>query len=258
VPQGQGGALTHHQSFSVLTLPADNGTWSVAILTSTRDRELRVLRDTGAWEAALRCIPEAAAWADGEPITEVCPFAGIQDVKRSYLVDGAPVVTGLVSVGDAGTATNPALGRGAAIGALQACVLRDVAASGAELGSAGFARHYVQESDRRAGPLVAMTLDFGRHRIAEMNAEIRGATYQTGDSFWRETVALAQGARRDPVLARACARIGSLLATQREIMADPDVRRRLQFYSAAVRYPAGDCTRAELLAAVTQAQLIPV
>lgn len=258
MPRGQGGALAHHQSFSVLTLPADNGIWSVAILTSTRDRELRVLRDAGAWEAALRCIPEAAPWVDAEPITDVRPFAGIQDVQRSYVVNGAPVVTGLVSVGDAWTATNPSLGRGATIGALQACVLRDVAAGGADPGSAEFAGHYAQETDRRIGPLVTMTLDFGRHRLAEMDAEIRGVPYQTGEPSWPMTVALMAGARLDPVLARACARIGSLLATQPEVMADPDVRRRLPPYSAAARYPAGDCTRAELLAAVTEARLMPV
>ncbi len=91
-----------------------------------------------------------------------------------------------------------------------------------------------------------------------MDAEIRGAAYQADEPSWPMTVALMAGARRDPALARACARIGSLLATQPEIMADPDVRRRLAPYFAAARYPAGDCTRAELLAAVTEARLLPV
>ena len=42
------------------------------------------------------------------------------------MVDGEPVVTGLAALGDAWACTNPSLGRGASIGLLHACALRDL------------------------------------------------------------------------------------------------------------------------------------
>jgi 2-polyprenyl-6-methoxyphenol hydroxylase-like FAD-dependent oxidoreductase len=42
------------------------------------------------------------------------------------VVDGEPVITGLAALGDAWACTNPSLGRGASIGLLHACALRDL------------------------------------------------------------------------------------------------------------------------------------
>ena len=111
---------------SILTLPADNGTWSVTLVTSSRDRAMRGLRDPARWDAALALYPLAAHWRDGEPITGVDVIAGIEDRHRDFVVDGDPVATGVVAVGDAWACTNPSLGRGATIGLLHAGGLRDV------------------------------------------------------------------------------------------------------------------------------------
>ena len=54
MPPGTGSALTHHESYSLLTLPADNCTWSVGIIASTKDRALRVLREAAAWDGGAR------------------------------------------------------------------------------------------------------------------------------------------------------------------------------------------------------------
>ena len=124
MPAGVDSALTHNDSVSLLTLPADNGTWGVGITTSSRDRALRALRHVPSWEAAMRCYPATAGWIDAEPITGISVMAGIEDRQRQLVVDSVPVVTGLVAVGDAWACTNPSLGRGASIGALHACVLR--------------------------------------------------------------------------------------------------------------------------------------
>ena len=66
----------------VLTLPADNGTWSVVLTAERRDNALRALRDPAVWHARWRAIPLAAHWADGEPITGVDVMAGIEDRFR--------------------------------------------------------------------------------------------------------------------------------------------------------------------------------
>jgi 2-polyprenyl-6-methoxyphenol hydroxylase-like FAD-dependent oxidoreductase len=248
IPDGHRSALTHHESFSLLTLPADGGTWSVGFVTSARDRVMRGLRDARRWEAAVRRVPAAAPWIDAEPITDVQPFGGMHDLQRSYVVDGEPVVTGLGGLGDAWAATNPSLGRGLSIGAVQACGLRDLIATGADPRSADFARSYAEASDREAGPLVASTIGFGRHRLAEMVAEMEGVPYRTDDPSWAMTTALMAGARHDPVLLRAYARIASLLALPAQVLGDSQVQARLRPYLGAPRYPDGDCTRADLLA----------
>ena len=153
MPAGVDSMLTHNDSVSLLTLPADNGTWGVGITTSSRDRALRALRHVPCWEAAMRCYPATAGWIDAEPITGISVMAGIEDRQRQLVVDSVPVVTGLVAVGDAWASTNPSLGRGASIGALHACVLRDVVAKEgtADPDDAGAA---VRRGDRRDGRAV--------------------------------------------------------------------------------------------------------
>ena len=87
------------------------------LTTSSRDKALRGLREPARWHAALARYPLAAHWADGEPITGVDVMAGIEDRYRRLVVDGEPVATGVVAVGDAWACTNPSVGRGASIGA---------------------------------------------------------------------------------------------------------------------------------------------
>lgn len=250
------GALTHHESFSLLTLPADNGVWAVAVMVSSRDHAARALRHAGPWEAVVRADPATAPWLDAEPLTDVQPLAGLQDVTRTYVVDGAPVITGLLAVGDAWAATNPSLGRGITLGALHACALRDVLAESSTAESSNLAQRFAAATAAQVGPLVQMTIGFGRHRLGEMNAELEGEPYRTDDPSWAMTTALMAGARTDPVLVRAHSRIASLVATPPEVMSDPAVQARLRPHLGGPRYPAGDCTRADLLAAIRTA--VPV
>jgi 2-polyprenyl-6-methoxyphenol hydroxylase-like FAD-dependent oxidoreductase len=248
------GALTHHESFSLLTLPGDNGVWAVAIMVSSRDRAVRALRHAGPWAAAVGSDPAAAPWLDAEPLTDVQPLAGLQDITRTYVVDGAPVITGLLPVGDAWAATNPSLGRGITLGALHACVLRDVLAQSSPAQPTETGQRFAAATAAQVGPLVQMTIGFGQHRLGEMNAELDGAPYRTDDPTWSMTTALMKGARHDPVLVRAHSRIASLLATPPEVMTDPAVQTRLRPHFDAPRYPADDCTRGDLLRAVRAAE----
>jgi hypothetical protein len=75
---------------SVLTLPGDNGTWSVVLTTASRDRQLHALREPDRWDAALARYPLAAHWRDGEPITGVDVIAGLEDRHRRLVVNGVP------------------------------------------------------------------------------------------------------------------------------------------------------------------------
>ena len=99
-------------TFSLLTLPSDNDTWSVTVFTSVGDRRLKRLRDPGPWTALVRACPLHAHWLEGEPISDMVAMGGILDRYRRLIVDGRPVATGVALLGDSSTCTNPSLGRG--------------------------------------------------------------------------------------------------------------------------------------------------
>jgi len=252
MPAGVDSALTHNDSVSLLTLPADNGTWGVGITTSSRDRALRELRHVRSWEAAMRCYPATAGWIDAEPITGVSVMAGIEDRQRQLVVDSVPVVTGLVAVGDAWACTNPSLGRGASIGALHACVLRDVVAKEGTADPDALALRFAAETASTVAPYVDSTLWFDRHRLAEIEADVAGVPYQPEDPAWAMTRALAAGGREDPVVARALATIASMQATPGQVLGDPAVLERVAGYLGRPHHPPG-ADRAELLSAVRRA-----
>ncbi len=255
MPTGAGSVLTHHPSWSVLTLPGDSGTFCVVLVISARDTQLRRLRAPAAWLAAARTSPVAAAWVDhGTPVTAVMPIAGIEDVCRSYVRDGRPVVTGLVTVGDASAATNPSLGRGATIGLLQACALRDTLRE-TSLDPREQVEHFEASTAGSVTPWVEATTWFDRHRLGELEADIAGEVYRSDDEIWPISTALLTGADHDPVLTRASSTIAGLLAAPPEVLAEPDAQARLTPYLDGPRYPADGPTRADLLDAVTHADL---
>ncbi|HET9444041.1 MAG TPA: FAD-dependent oxidoreductase, partial [Acidimicrobiales bacterium] len=111
-------------TFSVLTIPGDNSTWSVTLWASADDDALRAFRDPERFARVVRACPLQAHWLDGEPVTEVLTMAGIVDRYRRFVVDGRPVATGVVAVGDAWACTNPSAGRGIAVGLMHARRLR--------------------------------------------------------------------------------------------------------------------------------------
>jgi 2-polyprenyl-6-methoxyphenol hydroxylase-like FAD-dependent oxidoreductase len=244
-PSGLGAALTHHASLSALALPGDGGTFSVALATRTDDAVLRSLRHVPVWDR-VAAHTAAAPWIErGEPTSDVVPIAGLEDVTRRYVVEGRPVVTGLVAVGDSAVTTNPSLGRGASLGVLQAVVLRDVLATAPTELCAAFA----DACAARVQPWVDATTWFDRHRLAEMGAEARGERYLGDDVGWAMSGALRRGAVADPVLARASSRIGGLLTLPPDALGDPEVGSRLGPW-ATDRGPLGP-SRADLLDAAS-------
>lgn len=93
----------------------DNDTFSITFGVPTNDRELMAIRDERAWEAAIRTLKPLAPWtADGlaEPITGVESMARLRNRIRRFVVEGEPVATGVVVIGDAAVATNPWYGKG--------------------------------------------------------------------------------------------------------------------------------------------------
>lgn len=172
-PQPKAGLVTPIGSFSLLTLPADNGTWSVTAYASSHDHALRELRRQEAWTRVIAACPLHAHWLEGEPITDVLVMGGPLDRYRRFVVDGAPVATGVVAVGDAWACTNPSLGRGISLGLLHATHLREVVRS--HVGNpAELAEAWDAVTEAELTPWYRATVDVDRARHAQILALMAG------------------------------------------------------------------------------------
>ena len=254
LPPGHGQLLTHHDSLSLLTLPADDGTWSVVLVAAADDRPLRTLTDPASWDRAAALYPRLAPWLDGKPLEDPRAMAAIEDRHRSIVVDGVPAATGVVSVGDAWACTNPSLGRGISIALEHAVCLRDtlreVPLDRPDDVTVAFAEATAERVEHR----YRATLDIDRHRLAELRSDAAGEDYAPDDPGWVISKALFAAAARDDEVLRALVSVSELLATATDALGVPGVFDRVVELGAdAPRYPAGNPDRAALLAAAAAA-----
>ena len=248
LPPMFGPPLQPYDSVTWLTLPADNGTWSVTLIASAKDAVMRRARDVDTWERIVRAYPLIAHWVDAEPITGVDVIAKIEDRVRHFTVDGEPVATGVAAVGDAWACTNPSVGRGASFALLHAVCLRDVLRAVGTEDSDALARKWNEATETELGPWVSDTLDFDRHRLAEVDAQIAGVPYETDDPAWKLGSALRAGAAGDPDLLRAYVSVASVLARGVDVFAQPGILDKV--LALGEPEPPPGPTREELLAIV--------
>jgi 2-polyprenyl-6-methoxyphenol hydroxylase-like FAD-dependent oxidoreductase len=198
-------------TISILTLPGDNGTWSVTIVTASGDKPLKNLRHADRWTSTVRACPLQAHWLDGEPITDVLPMSGVVDRYRRFVVDGAPVATGFLAVADAWACTNPSAGRGLTVGFLHAARLRDALRR-----TRDDPRLLAEEFDSLTEAVVApwyhAQIVGDRVRFAEMEA-------------------LREGREPSPPVGELATQLASLFAT---MAADPDLFRAALEYIATI------------------------
>lgn len=228
-PQLRSRALMPLGSISLLTLPGDNDTWSVTVFGTSADHALRALREPRVFDRLVAACPLQAHWLDGTPLDGVRPMAGILDSHRRYVVDGRPVVTGFVPVGDAWACTNPSAGRGLSVGAVHAQLLRHTVR--AHLGDpAALARDFHDQTEAVVAPFVRNQVATDRIRIAEMTAAREGTEPPAPDPATRSLLAAAAV---DPDAFRGVLEIVLCTAQPPEVFARPAVR-------AAVERHAGD------------------
>jgi 2-polyprenyl-6-methoxyphenol hydroxylase-like FAD-dependent oxidoreductase len=242
-----------YDSISVLTLPADNGTWSVTIIASARDAALRRVTDPKKWEAAIRTLPLAAHWIDAEPIDDgVTVMAKIEDRIRDYSPGGNPVVTGVLAVGDAWSCTNPSLGRGASIGLMHAMLMRDMLPQQADADPWDLASTWYELTRTEMEPWYRTTLNYDRNRLAEVHAAIEGGDFICSDDEWRVTKAIEAGALQEPDLLRTSLDVGMVLRRADEVAGDPAIKELLGgLDSESIDQPPIGPSRADLLAAIS-------
>jgi 2-polyprenyl-6-methoxyphenol hydroxylase-like FAD-dependent oxidoreductase len=222
LPVALGPGLQAYGSISALTLPADNGSWSVTLITRSGDRPLLGLKDPERWERVVRALPTVAHWLDGDRIEDrIVTMSKIEDRHREIRPDGVPVATGLVAVADAWACTNPSVGRGASIGMLHAQVLRDTLRQIGPDHPAAFSDAFATATEATVEPWFRATQSFDRHRLAEMSAVAEGAVYDPGDPGYEMSQALAVAALRDHDVFRGFIDVVGVLELPEVVLARP-------------------------------------
>jgi 2-polyprenyl-6-methoxyphenol hydroxylase-like FAD-dependent oxidoreductase len=214
---------SHIGSFSLLTLPADAGVWSVTVYAASGDRPLKQLRDVARWTALVCACPLHAHWLDGEPMTDVMPMGGMVDRYRH-----PTGVAGIVSLADAWACTNPSLGRGISLGLVHAALLRG--AAGEHDDPARLVDAFDEATERELTPWYRATVAFDRARLAEINAIRSGdepPPPAPGDVAARVRAALPLAMSRDADVFRAGLEIASCLALPQEVFARPGLAQRV-------------------------------
>ncbi len=253
LPVALGPALQPYGSISVLTLPADNNSWSVTLIARSGDRPLLGLKDVQRWESVVRSLPTAAHWLEGDPIEErIVVMAKIEDRHREMRPGGSPVATGILAVADAWACTNPSVGRGASIGMAHAQALRDTLRQTGVDRPADLSEAFASATAATVEPWYQGTLSFDRHRLAEMEAEAEGTTYDPGDPEYEITSALALASSKDPDVFRGFIDIVSVLELPDAVIARPGMFEKVVEFGADWRNePAIGPNRDELVAMAT-------
>jgi 2-polyprenyl-6-methoxyphenol hydroxylase-like FAD-dependent oxidoreductase len=214
-----GPLLAPYGSFSVLSLPADNGTWSLTLYGLSDDKTTRAFRRADVYQRVIEACPLNAHWLDGEPISDIITMSGVVDRHREFVVDGVPCATGLLTVGDAASCTNPSLGRGMTLGLMQVKVMRDCISELFE-DRVAVAQAFHERSASEVGPWHDATTSTDRKRVNEMR------TYATGeqpisDPADRIADSMFAAATSDARCARAAGRIFSCVALPSDVFAEP-------------------------------------
>ena len=256
VPAMFGPLLMAYESMSILTLPADNGTWGVGIVVSAKDAALRGLKDVDTWTRAVKGYPLAAHWLDGEPIDDgVAIMAKIEDRHRTFVIDGEPVATGVLPLADSWACTNPSVGRGISIGVIHAAALRetlrDFNGGGASPDPVELARSWYAATMETVEPWYRGTLSFDQGRLAQIHAEMEGRTFEPTPEY-EMTMALQCAANKDPEMLRTFLDIAGVIDSPDKVFARPGVFERVIELGSGWRDDAlPGMSREELLAVVS-------
>lgn len=210
LPQLRGPINMPIGTISILTLPGDQGTWSVTLYAAAGDQPLKRLRDVDAWTAVVRSCALHGHWADGEPVTGVLPMGGIVDRYRRLPAG----ITGVALLADACACTNPSLGRGMALGLRHAQQLRDTLREHAGR-PRDLAEAWDAATESELTPWYRATVAMDRDRLREVDAMRAGLPRpQPADRAAAMRAALMPAAARDPDVFRA-------MLAQRCCLGDP-------------------------------------
>jgi 2-polyprenyl-6-methoxyphenol hydroxylase-like FAD-dependent oxidoreductase len=142
--------------------------FSVTLAADPADRPLRALLRKGPFEATARLLPPMARWVDpavSEPITGVFGMDRLRNMWRRFVVEGRPLLRGLVALGDAAVHSNPLYGRGCALAFVHAALLADAVAAHADDGVA-LALAFEAATERELVPWYKLSVAQDREALA--------------------------------------------------------------------------------------------
>lgn len=254
-PPLRGPAVTEFGTISFITLPADNDIWGITVWCASGDQPLKALRNLETFKKVVALSPTQAPWLDGEAITDVLAMSGSVDRYRRFVVDGQPVVTGLVAVADAWACTNPSAGRGIALGLSHAIRLRDTIreTSGEPL---GLAHTFHEITETELTPWYTAQIRNDRNRYQTMDALRVGhpPPPPAMDEYSQRERLFWKAMPFDPDLYRAAMEMISALTLPRDIYARPGIIDRAEAVVAQLPVdapPMEGASREDLLAAMT-------
>lgn len=239
-------------SVGVLVLPGDQGSAGVGIVTTTGDAPLRVLKQDSAWQTAMARLPGGQAILDAERISPLVSLAGLEDRWVRLAGDDGPIVTGVLTVGDAWASTNPTLGRGISLALRHALALRDTIREHGD-----HPRQLAEEFDavtqEEFTPWYRSTVLHDRHRVETMRALAEGRSPAATDPLWQQWAKLQALPAQDPTVVAPLFESALLLRrTPESVIADPSIQEALARTEVPPPDQAG-LSRQELLSAVTAA-----
>lgn len=219
--------LTELGSISLLTLPGEQGTWSITIFVSSTDPIGRALHGEEAFMRVIRACPLHAHWVDATPVSDVLAMGGVTDRYRRLAIGKHPVATGFVAVADAWACTNPSAGRGMTVGMLHARLLRDMMRAHPD-DPLALAQSMNEATERELKPWYDAQIAADRVRFDLMDASRTGRPPERfDDPLTRDLQLLRIGMMGDGELFRMGLEYISTLATAQDIMAREGVRERM-------------------------------
>jgi 2-polyprenyl-6-methoxyphenol hydroxylase-like FAD-dependent oxidoreductase len=238
IPPVRGPLIAALGSFSLITLPADGGVWSITAVIAGGDRPLKRLRDADRWTAVLAACPKQARWLEGEPITAILPMGGIVDRYRRLTAGDRPVATGLALLADACACTNPSVGRGMALGIQHARRLRHVVREHLDEEPVAFARAWDAATEAELVPWYRATVREDRTRMRHIEAFRRGlAPPPPADPDAAVLAALPLAAMEDPEMFRVFLDLRACIGSPTAVLDEPELTARVHELAAISQPP---------------------
>lgn len=221
------GAAVPLERLTAVPFSGDNGAFGIGLFGDPADKELRVLRHDWAFDAVVNSIPSLAPWVapdNAEPLVSTSSMTGHQNARRHYVIDGAPLVRGLLPVGDSLCTTNPQYGWGASMAltyAFAAVTAADAHTRSRDLDA--MVLSYDEAVRAEADGVYRESAAMDRMRIYEWDGIDIPAHDQAEMDRQQLLRGIFAGATRDPVLGRALLRRTNLVEPPERVLDDPEV-----------------------------------
>jgi 2-polyprenyl-6-methoxyphenol hydroxylase-like FAD-dependent oxidoreductase len=201
----------------------DNRSFSITLAYDIEDTDMVRLRERGLFDAAIAQMPLITPWIDpdvSEAISPVHYMGGLINRIRHFVTDDAPVVTGLVAVGDSSVCTNPLYGRGCSLGLVHGALLADSIRETCGDPST-LARAFDDATQQELKPWYDASVESDRVAIKIARGEELSQTDAFGRSLFMEGVFPA--ARENATVSRAWTRAFNLLEQPLSLMQNSDI-----------------------------------